>query len=66
VLLEILGHFRDKYAARLTVCRNLAEHAVAALAKLDEFPPERSWELREIDRAAMLSTLAKCLIAIQS
>jgi hypothetical protein len=40
-LLEILCLARDKNAERLRVCRGLADHIVAALAKLDRGRPKR-------------------------
>lgn len=54
-MLEILCTARDKNADRLRVCQHLADHLVAALAKLDRSRPKRrlpdddSWDDESLD-----------------
>jgi hypothetical protein len=65
-LLATLCLQRDKNAERIELCARLAERAVKALEAFDQQPSENNWQLREIDRSALLSSLVKAMLAIDT
>jgi predicted 2-oxoglutarate/Fe(II)-dependent dioxygenase YbiX len=65
-LLEMLCLDRHKDADRVGLCQRLAEHAVAALERLDGDAPKHDWRMRAIDRAALLTALVKALVAVEA
>jgi hypothetical protein len=65
-LLQTLCLQRDKNADRLLLCRELAQEAVAALLAFDAQSPANDWQVRTIDRVALLSSLVKSLVVIQA
>jgi hypothetical protein len=65
-LLAILCRQQDRNAERIELCTRLAERAVKALESFDRQPPENHWQRREIDRAALLSSLVKAMLAIDA
>ena len=52
----------DKHDA--AVCTRLCEIAAAALERFDARTPNNAWELRELDRAALLVTLVNAMVDI--
>jgi hypothetical protein len=46
-----------------SLCEALARTSVAALESLDEHPAKDDWHLREVDRSAVLVSLARALLA---
>lgn len=65
-LLQTLCVQRDKNADRLLLCRELAQEAVAALRAFDAQTPANDWQVRTIDRVALLSSLVKSLAVIEA
>jgi hypothetical protein len=65
-LLHTLCVQRDKNADRLLLCRELAQEAVAALRAFDAQTPANDWQVRTIDRVALLSALVKALAVIEA
>ncbi len=65
-LLATLCLQRDRNAERIELCTRLSERAVKALEAFDQQPSESSWQLREIDRSALLSSLVKAMLAIDA
>ena len=65
-LLATLCLQRDRNAERIGLCTRLAERAVKALEAFDQQPAENNWQLREIDRSALLSSLARAMLAIDA
>ncbi len=65
-LLRTLCLQRDKNADRLTLCRQLAEHTMAALPAFDGQTPTNNWRVKEIDRAALLGSLVQSLAVIDA
>ncbi|MFQ5730335.1 MAG: 2OG-Fe(II) oxygenase [Planctomycetaceae bacterium] len=65
-LLQVLCLGRDKNADRIALCRHLAEHAVAALEKIDKHSPKHDWQMKRIDRSTLLASLTKSLISVES
>jgi len=65
-LLATLCLQRDRNAERIELCTRLAERVVAALEAFDQQPSENNWQLREIDRSALLSSLVKAMLAIDA
>ena len=63
-LLEILCLQRDKTAARLDVCKHLAEVAIAALERLDKQSFDRTRDVSGIKRAAVFRAFVKSLMTI--
>jgi hypothetical protein len=63
-LLETLCLQRDKNADRMSVCKELGEHAVNALQRLDNHSPADDWYEERIDRAGLLVSLVKSLISV--
>jgi len=64
-LLETFCLQRDKNADRVNVCQELAEHAVNALQRLDNRSSADEWHFERIDRAGLLVSLVKSLIAVE-
>lgn len=65
-LLATLCLQRDRNAERIELCARLAERAVKALKAFDQMPSENNWQLREIDRSALLSSFVKAMLAIDA
>ena len=65
-LLSILCLLRDKNAERIALCTRLAARTVETLEAFDQQPPENYWRLREINRAALLISLVKAMLAIDA
>jgi len=65
-LLQTLCLQRDKNAERLTLCRQLAERAIAALLAFDGQASPNDWRVKEVDRAALLGSLVKSLLVIDA
>ncbi len=65
-LLQRLCLQRDKNADRLTVCRQLAERAFAALLAFDGQAPTNRWRVEEVDRAALLGSLVQSLAVVDA
>jgi hypothetical protein len=63
-LLATLCLQRDKNAERIELCIRLAERAIKSLEAFDQQPSENNWQLREIDRSALLSLLVKAMLAV--
>jgi len=65
-LLEILCLDRAKDAEHVGLCQRLAEHAVAALERLDGNAQTHDWRTRAIDRCELLTALVKALVAVEA
>ncbi len=65
-LLATLCLLRDRNAERLELCARLAERAIKAVEAFDQQPSENNWQLREIDRSALLISLVKAMLAIDA
>jgi len=65
-LLETLCVQRDTHADRLALCRELAQGAVDALLALDAKAPANDWQVRTLDRVALLSALVKALASVEA
>lgn len=65
-LLATLCLQRDRNAERMALCTRLAERAVKTLEAFDQQPSENYWQLREIDRSALMISLVKAMLAIDS
>ena len=65
-LLETLCVQRDTNANRLELCRELAQGAVDALLALDAKAPANDWQVRTLDRVALLSALVKALASVEA
>ena len=66
VLLATLCLQRDRSAERIELCARLAEQATKSLEAFDQQPSENNWQLREIDRSALLISLVKAMLAIDA
>jgi hypothetical protein len=64
-LLEKICLKRDRNVERTGLGRQLAEHIVAMLVKLDG-QPSNDWRVKEIDRPALLGSLVKSLISVEA
>ena len=65
-ILATLCLLRDRNTERLALCARIANRMVLALKVYDQQPPENPWQRREIDRSALLISLAKALLAIDA
>jgi hypothetical protein len=65
-LLAALCLQRDRNTERIELCARLAERAVKALEAFDQQPSQNHWQLREVDRSALLSSLVKAMLAIDA
>jgi len=65
-LLATLGLQRDRNIERIALCTRLAERTVTSLEAFDQQSSENSWQLREINRSTLLSSLVKALLAINA
>jgi hypothetical protein len=65
-LLATLCLQRDRNAERIELCTRLAEQAIKALEAFDQQPSENNWQLREVDRSALLISLVKAMLAIDA
>ena len=65
-LLASLCLQRDRNPERIELCARLAEQAIKSLEAFDRQPSDNSWQLREIDRSALLSSLVKAMLAINA
>ena len=65
-LLATLCLLRDRNVERLVLCTRLSNRMVKALEAYDQQPPENHWQLREINRAALLSSIVKAMLAIDA
>ena len=65
-LLATLCVQRDRNAERIALCTRLAERAVKALEAFDQQPSGNDWQLREIDRSALLISLVKAMLALDA
>ncbi len=63
-ILRTLCVQRDKNSERIEVCRRLSERSVEALEAFDRQRHDREWQLREIDRGAVLASLVAAMIAV--
>ena len=63
-LLHLLCRPPDHDKRDAAVCTRLCEIAVAALESFDAHPPTNAWELRQLDRAALLVTLVSAMVDI--
>ena len=63
-LLRILCTPRDKNAERIELCVRLSERAVKAVEEFDNNPGQRDWRVREVERAALLGSLATAMLAV--
>ena len=62
-LLQTLCLQRDKNTERLALCQRLADRTVTSLITLDDQPANTDWQVREIDRPALLASLVKSTLA---
>jgi hypothetical protein len=65
-LLETLCVQRDKNADRLALCRELAQGTVDALVAFDAKAPANDWQVRSLERTALLRALVKALAAVEA
>jgi len=65
-LLATLCLLRDRNAERIGLCTRLAERAVKTLEAFDQQPSANNWQLRAIDRSALLIWLVKAMLAIDA
>jgi hypothetical protein len=65
-LLEALCLLRDKDVARKNLCTRLADRAVTALLIFDEKRTRDDWDVEKIERGALLASLVKSMISIES
>ena len=63
-LLRILCTLRDKNAERIELCRRLSERAVQAVEAFDNNPDQRDWQIRKVDRAALIRGLVTAMLAV--
>jgi hypothetical protein len=63
-LLRTLCVQRDKNSERIEVCRRLSDCTVEALEAFDKQRHDQEWQLRQIDRGAVLGSLVAAMIAI--
>ena len=64
--LWLLCRQRDKNPERLALCARLCQILVNTLAALDRKPVVDSWRIRRIDRAALLVSSIKAMLAINA
>lgn len=57
---------RAKDQEREQLCQRLAQLAVAALERTDGIAPKHDWRARQIDRANLLATLVKSVVAVKA
>ena len=65
-LLASLCLQRDRNPERIELCIRLAEQAIKSLEAFDRQPSDNNWQLRKIDRSALLSSLVKAMLAINA
>ena len=65
-LLETLCLLRDKDIARKKLCTHLADRAVTALLLFDEKRTRNDWDVERIERGALLASLVRSMISIES
>ncbi|MEA3412903.1 MAG: 2OG-Fe(II) oxygenase [Pseudomonadota bacterium] len=65
-LLATLCLLRDRNTERMGFCTRLAERMVKALEAFDQQLSENNWQLRAIDRSALLISLVKAMLAIDA
>ena len=65
-LLATLCLQRDKNAERIELCSRLVERAIEILEVFDQQPLESNWQVREIERSALLSSLVKAMLTIDA
>jgi hypothetical protein len=63
-LLRTLSVQRDKNPDRIEVCRRLSARSVEVLEAFDKQRHDHEWQLREIDRGALLGSLVAAMIAV--
>jgi hypothetical protein len=66
LLLETLCVVRDNDQDRIGLCRRLAEQALAGLEKIDSQPAKDDWQVRALDRAAILSAFVKSFLSVDA
>ena len=65
-LLETLCLLRNKDVARTKLCTHLGDHAVTSLMTFDKKRMRDDWNVERIDRGALLASLIKSMISIES
>jgi hypothetical protein len=65
-LVEMLCVQRDNDPGRIKVCGRLCADAVTALINFDSSTKADDWDLRELDRAAILISLVKAMLAVEA
>lgn len=63
-LLRTICSVRDKNTERIILCTRLSQHAVEALKAFDQQPSNDNWRIREVNRAALLVSLAEAMLAV--
>ena len=63
-LLHLLCRQPDHDRGGVAVCTRLCASAVAELERFDGQPPKNAWELRKLDRTALLVTLVSAMLEI--
>ena len=63
---DLVSAATDRNAERIQLCTQLSEWAIEKLEVFYQQPSESSWQLREIDRSALLSSLVKAMLAIDA
>ncbi|NCF17798.1 MAG: hypothetical protein GWP63_06110 [Haliea sp.] len=64
--LQLLCRKRDKNPERIALCARLCQILVNTLTALDRKPVADSWRIRRIDRAALLVSSVKAMLAINA
>jgi predicted 2-oxoglutarate/Fe(II)-dependent dioxygenase YbiX len=65
-ILRTLCVQRDKNPERIEVCRRLSERSVEALAAFDRKRHDQEWQVRQIDRGAVLGSLVAAMLAVDA
>ena len=65
-LVQLLCRQRDKNTERLALCPRLCECFVEALEAFDSQQRENGWQVRQVDRAALLISLVDAMLAIDA
>ncbi len=55
---------RDKSAERIELCRRLADRAAASLVAFDDQVAKNDWQIKQVDRSALLGSLVKSMLAV--
>ena len=63
-LLQTLCMKRDKSTERIELCRRLADRAAASLVAFDDQEARNDWQIKQVDRSALLGSLVKSMLTV--